>query len=109
MIDHKNLFIGLFLSLLLWSNAFAQDTSRITATWRVQKYDLDVTLPQDDRGRTVTARAVLTLKNVSGKPASTLTLRISPTAEVSAVKINDATADFNHNTETINPATSFQR
>lgn len=62
------------------------------ATWRVQKYDLTVTLPQNTE-RTMTARAVLTIKNVSGSPAGSLTLRISPNADVSSLKINDAPAD----------------
>ena len=72
--------------------AFAQTGAN--ATWRVQKYDLNVTLPQDERSRVVTARAVLSIKNVSGSPAGTLTLRISTAAEVTSVKINDAVVDF---------------
>jgi tetratricopeptide (TPR) repeat protein len=64
------------------------------ATWRVQKYDLNVTLPQDERSRVVTARAVLSIKNVSGAPAGTLTMRISTAAEVTSIKINDAVVDF---------------
>ncbi|MFM9905091.1 MAG: tetratricopeptide repeat protein [Pyrinomonadaceae bacterium] len=78
------------------------------ATWRVQKYDLNVILPQDNT-RGVTARAVLTLKNVSPGPAGTLTLRISTSAEIAAVKINDAVADFAKSEEKINSATSLQR
>ena len=79
------------------------------ATWRVQKYDIVATLPQDAKMRTVGIKAVLTLKNVSGSPASSLTLRISTLAEVTAVRINDSVADFGKSEEKINTATSLQR
>jgi tetratricopeptide (TPR) repeat protein len=79
------------------------------ATWRVQKYDINATLPQDDRSRSVMVRAILSVKNVSGSPANSLTLRISPLAEVTAVRINDATADFTKAEERVNPATALQR
>ncbi len=79
------------------------------ATWRVQKYDIVATLPQDAKMRTVGVKAVLSLKNVSGAPASSLTLRISTLAEVTVVRINDSAADFGKSEEKINPATSLQR
>src|SRR5436190_17180079 len=77
------------------------------ATWHVQKYDLNVTLP--DSGRAVPIKAALTITNVSSGPAGTLTLRISPLAEVTSVKINDAVADFSKSEEKISAATSLQR
>lgn len=87
----------------------AQDAGRVAPpTWRVQKYDLDVTPPAEGT-RSVSVRAVLRLKNVSGKPVTTLTLRLSPAAEVTAVRINDASADFTKAEEKINTATSLQR
>ncbi|MEQ1603587.1 MAG: hypothetical protein ABL999_01810 [Pyrinomonadaceae bacterium] len=87
--------------LMFVTSIVAQDTARTAAaTWQVQKFDIDVTLPQDN-ARTITARAALSIKNISGKPASTLTLRISPSAEVTAVKVNDSTADFTKNEEKI--------
>ena len=101
------LFSGAFLALLILVfhvSAFAQGT----ATWQVQKYDLDVTLPQDST-RSVAVRAVLNLKNISASPAGTLTLRISPSAEVSSLKINDSNADISKNEERINAAASIQR
>ncbi len=82
----------LFVSCTLAATATAQ--AGANATWRVQKYDLNVTLPQDEKSRIVTARAVLSIKNVSGAPAGTLTLRISTGAEVTSVKVNDAVVDF---------------
>lgn len=79
------------------------------ATWRVQKYDLNVTLPQDDRSRIVTVRAILSVRNVSGSPASSLTLRISPSAQITAVRVNEATADFTKAEEKVNPSATLQR
>ena len=87
--------------------AFAQVGAN--ATWRVQKYDIAATLPSDDKSRGVNVKAILSLKNVSTGPAGTLTLRISPAAEVTAVRINDAVADFSKSEEKINSTTSLQR
>ncbi|MFN0140961.1 MAG: tetratricopeptide repeat protein [Pyrinomonadaceae bacterium] len=108
----KNFQIGLLtvLTAILSVSAFAQTPTRTaSATWQVQKYDLNVTLPQDERSRSMTVKAILNLKNVSSSPAGTLTLRISPFAEVSAVKINDASVDFSKNEEKLTSATSLQR
>ena len=88
------------------TTAFAQ--SGASATWRVQKYDINATLPQD-RVRSVGVTARLSLKNVSSGPAGTLTLRISPSAEVTGVKINESVADFSKTEEKINAGTSLQR
>lgn len=74
--------------------AFAQDGGRTaTATWQVQKYDIDAAMPADG-SRTIAVKAVLTLKNVSGRPATSITLRVSPFVEIAAIKVNDATVDF---------------
>lgn len=106
---YRVLLIGVTCFLLTTGNLLAQTVTRTAAaTWQVQKYDIDVTLPQD-AGRVVDLRTVLTIKNVSGKPASTLTLRISSLAAISSVKINEATADFTKNEEKINSALSLQR
>src|SRR5215204_3300291 len=72
----------------------AQDDTRLSATWQVIKYDITATLPQSDTDRNLSARAKLDLKNVSSRPAATLTLRISPAAEVSAVSINGTVTEF---------------
>ncbi len=97
-----------FLFTFVFS-AFAQDESRASKTWDVQRYDLTATLPQSAMDRNLTARAVLNLRNVSSKTASTLTLRISPNAEVTSVKINDAAADFTKGTEKIGSGGNLQK
>ncbi len=99
----------LIVVLLSASAIFGQAPARAVTTWKVEKYDLNVTLPQDERSRSITAKAVLTVKNISGSPASTLTLRISPFAEISAVQVNGANAESTKTEEKINSATSLQR
>lgn len=107
---NKNHSIALLIfTVLLNLSLAAQDTGRTpTATWQVLKYDLNVTLPPDAT-RSVTVNAAISLKNVSGRPANTLTLRVSPLAEVSSVKINNATVEFSKSEEKISSATSLQR
>jgi tetratricopeptide (TPR) repeat protein len=90
-----------FVILFFAFNAFAQDETRASKTWDVQRYDLTATLPQTDADRNLNAKAVLNLKNVGSGAASRLTLRISPNAEVSAVRINDSAADFTKGEEKI--------
>lgn len=91
----------LFTFLIFTHSIFAQDDTRATATWQVQKYDITATLPTVETDRNMTVKAVLSLKNVSARSASTLTLRISPNAEISAVKINDAATEFTKGEEKI--------
>jgi hypothetical protein len=73
------------------------------ATWRVQKYDLDVTLPNAERS--LTSRAIVTVKNVSTSPATSLTFRISPNAEITGLKVNDAAAEFSKSEEKLGSGT----
>ncbi len=95
----------IFTVLLFTFSIFAQDDSRASITWQVQKYDVAATLPQAETDRNLAVKAVLNLKNVSGSAGSRLTLRISPSAEVSAVKVNDATADFSKGEEKLGTGT----
>ncbi|MGI8786451.1 MAG: tetratricopeptide repeat protein [Pyrinomonadaceae bacterium] len=92
-----------------FSVVFAQNESRVSRTWEVRKYDIAATLPQTETDRNLTVKAVLDLKNVSSQPASTLTLRISPNATISVVKINDAAADFSKGEEKIDASRTLQR
>lgn len=89
--------------------AFAQDDVRPTATWQVQKYDVSATLPSADTDRVLTAKADLSVKNVSTSPATTLSLRISPNAVISTVTVNGANADFSKREERVGDTTSLQR
>ncbi len=105
----KKFIAALFIGLFFTSFINAQDESRASITWQVQKYDITATLPQAETERNLTVKAVLNLKNVSSNVASRLTLRISPNAEVSAVKINDAATDFTKGEEKIDASRTLQR
>ncbi len=98
-----------FLLFTFCFSVFAQDESRASKTWEVQRYNIAATLPQSEADRYLTVKALLNLKNVSGNAGSRLTLRISPSAEVSAVKINDATAEFTKGEEKIGGNRNLQR
>jgi hypothetical protein len=98
-----------FLLFTFAFSASAQDESRASKTWEVQKYDITATLPQTETDRNLTARAVLSLKNVSGSAASRLTLRISDKAEISTVKVNDSATEFTKGEEKIGGNRNLQR
>lgn len=104
-----NLLFILFIGSSFALTITAQDESRASKTWEVQKYNIAASLPQSENDRYLAVKAVLNLKNVSSGAASRLTLRISPRAEVSAVKVNDANADFTKGEENIGGSRSLQR
>ncbi len=90
------------LCLAFFSGAvFAQDDGRVSATWQVVKYDISGSLPQADTDRNLTAKAKLDLKNVSARPASTITLRMTPSAEISVISVNGSAAEFTKGEEKI--------
>jgi len=104
-------FRGILVGIILLAASvvfFAQDDTRVSATWQVVKYDITATLPPSDSDRNLSARAKLDLKNVSSRPATTLTLRISPSAEVSAVSINGTATEFTKGEEKVGSG-SLQR
>lgn len=106
----RSAVIFTFLILSIFTTLInAQNEVRVARTWEVQKYDINAILPQSETDRNITIKAVLNVKNASGSPASTLTLRISQNADVSAVKVNDAAADFSKREEKITSASSLQR
>ena len=99
-----------FLFLIFVQVTFAQDAdTRPTATWQVQKYDIAVTLPQSEADRNLAVKAKLDVKNVSARPASTLTLRIGSSADVATVSAGGTNIDFTKAEEKITSATSLQR
>src|SRR5215207_492653 len=88
--------------------AFSQDDTRPVATWQVVRYDIAAGLPHADSDRNLTSKARLDLKNVSARPASTLSLRISQSAVISAVTINGGPAEFTKSEEKLGTG-SLQR
>jgi hypothetical protein len=97
-----------FLVCLTAIAAHAQ-TRSTAATWQVTKYDLNVTLPQTDNGRVATIKAILSLRNISAGPASSLTLRISPNAEITAVSVNGSAVEPAKSEEKTATGASLQR
>ena len=93
--------------LMCAASAIAQSSAN--ATWQVTKYDLNVTLPQTENGRSVTVRAVVTARNISGAAASSLTLRISPNAEITAVSVNGSAIEPAKGEEKTAAGMSLQR
>ncbi len=83
-----------FLLLIFTFSTFAQTDNRSGLTWQVLKYDITANLPSNDADRSLTAKAILNIKNTTNSAASRLTLRISEKAEITSVKANGATADF---------------
>jgi tetratricopeptide (TPR) repeat protein len=93
-------FIVLLIILqLLWNQAAAQDDTRLSATWKVKNYEINAVA--DEAGRSIDYKAKISLQNVSGRPASTLTLRITPLAEVKTAFIQNNQADFTKREEKI--------
>ena len=78
-----------------------QDDTRVSATWQVQKYDIAVTVPQTDTDRNVNIKAKVDARNASARPASTMTLRISPSADISAVTVNGTSSEFSKREEKV--------
>jgi len=106
------LMTRILLASLLLIAAFSLVASAQTrggAVWQVEKYDLDVNLPQTVDGRDATIQAKLVVKNVSSSPASTMTLRISPSAKVSAVTVNGTSHDFSGGEEKLAGTRTLQR
>ena len=103
MLIKKVIFTLIFFTFAI--PAFAQIDNRASKTWEVQKYDITAALPTAEADRFLNVKAVLNLRNASGNAVSSLTLRISPKAEVADVKTNGATADFTKGEEKVGSGT----
>ena len=86
------------------SNIFAQGNTRETVVWQVQKYDITAAVAD----RFLTAKATLNVQNVGNAAGATLTLRISPKAEVSAITVGGAAGTFTKREEKLG-ATNLQK
>ena len=103
------ILLFILFAIALSGTLFAQtEDTRVSATWQVQKYDIAATLPASDADRNLTAKAKVDLKNVSSRPAGTLTLRISTAADVTGVAVNGSANEFTKGEEKTG-ANSLQR
>ncbi len=105
---HRSL-LSFFLVFASASASLPQSEAvRASRTWEVRRYSIQAVLPDSDADRGVGVLATLELSNVSQSPASSLTLRISPTAEVSEVSVGGVRSDFSRGEEKVG-AGSLQR
>src|SRR4030081_2239486 len=74
----------------------AQDGPR--AAWQATNFDITVNNPGAERA--LSARAVVTLRNVGSGGGSTLSLRINAKAEIKSISIGSATASYRSLPET---------
>lgn len=98
MIFRSTSLLLLFL-LLVVIPIEGQDDTRVSATWQVQKYDIAATVPQSETDRNLAVKAKVEARNASARPASTMTLRISPAADISAVTVNGTASEFSKREE----------
>ena len=86
--------------LLATALVFSQgEAARASRTWEVSKYTIKAVLPDSDVIRQVSFTATLNLKNISPGTAQGLTLRISPSAEVTGVSVNGNRSEFSKGEE----------
>jgi hypothetical protein len=82
--------ISLFLFVLIVS-APAQAQVEAGAAWQVLRYDISASVQAD---RSLSAHAVVSVRNVGRGAGARITLRISPKAEIKAAAFNDTVASF---------------
>lgn len=101
--------VSILLILIFAFTGAAYSQTSVSATWQVTKYDVNVTLPQAENDRAVTVRAAVSVRNVTSTPASSLTLRISPNAQITAVTVNGTTVEPAKGEEKTASGMSLQR
>lgn len=82
--------IGLFLFAFALP-ASVQAQVEAGPAWQVLRYDITVSIQPD---RSVSAHAVVGVRNIGRGAGTRITLRISPKAEIKAATFNDAVASF---------------
>lgn len=106
---NRILYTAAIAFIVLALGAFAAEAQSAGAVWQVKSYDINVTLPPSDGPRTAAVRATLVVRNVSAAPAGTLTLRITPLADVTAVTLNGSVFDAAKGEEKLGSAAPLQR
>src|ERR1051325_4143267 len=80
------ILFGLFISI----SAPAQDEAR--AAWIVTNFDITVANPGADR--VLNAKAIITARNVGAGAGLTLSVRISPKAEIKSISLGNVVATY---------------
>src|SRR2546423_938508 len=88
--------LQLFVCLLLVAlAAHARAQTEGIVAWQVTRFDVTATLPASNTNeRALTARAVLTARNVGNIAGRTFTVRLNPAAEITSVTVDSASATF---------------
>ncbi|HYJ47302.1 MAG TPA: hypothetical protein VEV81_11885, partial [Pyrinomonadaceae bacterium] len=93
-----SLALALLCSFYLTPAVQAQDEPTASAAWQVTKFDITVSVPTGER--LLSSRALLTAQNVGRGTGSTISLRMSPKADIKSVTVNGASATFTSKEET---------
>lgn len=91
----SSVLLALIMIIAAHSLAPAQEEAR--ALWQVTRYDLTANVGSAERALNV--RAVLSAVNIGQGAGRTLTLRLSPQAEVKTASVGDATTTFRSSPE----------
>lgn len=105
MTDRRILFSLSVLFLLCVASASGQSDNRIAATWQVVSYDISASLPASENERNLTAKATIRVRNVTERPATSLTLRINQNAEITSASVNGSNIDASKSQERLGSAT----
>lgn len=84
--------LAIHLALLIYPLTAAHAQEEPGAAWQITRFDITVNASPNDRALTI--RALVTARNVGRGAGGTITLRVSPKAEIKAASINEATANF---------------
>jgi hypothetical protein len=101
----KTVFLKLAVLSVLVLSLGPISYSQISQTWQVEKYDLSVKQGSGTSDRSLEVTAKLNLRNIGGSNASSLTLRLSADADVSAVRIGGEQREANRSQEKVGGAT----
>jgi hypothetical protein len=100
----KSLLLLCCVLLCAWETR-AQGEARV-ATWQVTRFDITANVESGAAARGVSARAVVSARNVGAGEGRSFTVRLNPLAEVKATSVGGAQARFTTSTE---PLTNLLR
>lgn len=80
-------------------SVFVNAQAITTASWKVLRYDVQATIMQGDR--TLSVKATVSAINVGTAAGTTMTLRLTPQAEVKSAKAGDSDATFRTRNESL--------
>ncbi len=91
-------YLLILFFLLTSTHVRAQSEPRV-ASWQVTRFDITGNIESDGSARALSARAVLSARNVGDAEGRTFTVRINPAAQIKAAGVGDGNAKFSTSTE----------